>query len=229
MRSAQEGAVTSTNSSSISGTEASARPRGRYVDRTRSWRPARSSSRSGSVRPGVTRSRTPLSTSGARAGMTRWVSSSAGPARCTGSAGWTSAEPPGPVTVARASSGSTIREASSSACGAGATPRASRWNSSRSSCRSSVRICVVTVGCDRPSTRAAAVKEPVRYTARNVRSRLRSTGATPLSWVLSSISSESLCLICVSLLDSNGTRCVPSGHRLTVSRKSTPCRRSFSC
>ncbi len=175
-RSAQTGAVTSTNSSSVSGTACSARPRGRVVAITRSWRPARSSSSSGSVSPVATRSRTPSATSGARAGSTLVHRSSAGPARWTGSARVPEGGV-GPATAASSSRGAAIRAASSSATGVGVTPRGSRSNSSRPVCRSSARICVVTVGCDSPSSRAAPVKEPERYTARKVRSRFRSREA----------------------------------------------------
>lgn len=68
---------------------------------TRSWRPARSSSGSGSGRPWVTRSWTPSATSGASTGSTRTQSSSEGPARCTGAV-----VAPESSSVASASSGS---------------------------------------------------------------------------------------------------------------------------
>ncbi|GGS37941.1 hypothetical protein GCM10010238_29250 [Streptomyces griseoviridis] len=43
-----------------------------------------------------------------------------------------------------------------------------------------MRICEVTAGWERPSSAAARVKEPARWTVTNVRNKARSTKTLPL-------------------------------------------------
>lgn len=94
---------------------------------------------------------------------------------CTGSGDWSVPGAPRSATTASASSGAATCAANWSATAVGTTPRDRRSNSSRPNCPSSDRIWVVTVGCDSPSSRPAAVNEPARCTARNVRRRERSS------------------------------------------------------
>jgi hypothetical protein len=64
-----------------------------------------------------------------------------------------------------------MRRASSFAAGVGVTPLALRSNRVWPRSASKVFICVVTVGCATPSRDAADVTDPLRWTARKLRSR----------------------------------------------------------